>query len=153
RTGGSIHIIANNLIGFTTEQYDSRSTHYSSDPAKGFEVPVIHVNADDPEAVASVARLAFEYRQKFNTDILIDLIGYRRYGHNEMDEPLVTNPMMYNLIHKHPTVRELYGRKLADEGVLSAEDVKALDEGMQKTFQDAYDYIKENKDENEGKVE
>ena len=112
KTGGSIHIIANNTIGFTTEYYDSRSTHYSSDPAKGFEVPVLHVNADSPEDVLAVAAFAFEYRQKFGKDILIDLIGYRRYGHNEMDEPLVTNPMMYHLIHKHPTPRQIYGAEL-----------------------------------------
>ncbi|WP_142826331.1 2-oxoglutarate dehydrogenase E1 component [Planococcus soli] len=145
QTGGSIHIIANNLIGFTTEQFDSRSTHYSSDPAKGFEVPVIHVNADEPEAVVAVARLAFEYREKFGKDVLIDLIGYRRYGHNEMDEPLVTNPTMYHGIHQHDTVRELYGKQLAAEKVLSEEDVQKLDADTQKEMQEAYDTVKENK--------
>ncbi|TWT25721.1 2-oxoglutarate dehydrogenase E1 component [Planomicrobium sp. CPCC 101110] len=144
QTGGSIHVIANNLIGFTTEQYDSRSTHYSSDPAKGYEIPVIHVNADDPEAVVAVARLAFEYREKFGKDILIDLIGYRRYGHNEMDEPLVTNPLMYHGIHKHPTVRELYGRQLTGENILAEDDVKKLDADTQKEMQEAYDRVKEN---------
>ncbi|MFD1033015.1 2-oxoglutarate dehydrogenase E1 component [Metaplanococcus flavidus] len=145
QTGGSIHIIANNLIGFTTEQSDSRSTHYSSDPAKGYEVPVIHVNADEPEEVIAVARIAFEYRQKFGKDILIDLIGYRRYGHNEMDEPLVTNPTMYHGIHEHGTVREIYGGKLADEKVLSEDDVKKLDSDVLAEMQQAYDRIKENK--------
>jgi 2-oxoglutarate dehydrogenase E1 component len=144
QTGGSIHVIANNLIGFTTEQYDSRSTHYSSDPAKGYEIPVVHVNADDPEAVVAVARLAFEYREKFGKDILIDLIGYRRYGHNEMDEPLVTNPLMYHGIHKHPTVRELYGRQLSNENILAEDDVKQLDADTQKEMQEAYDRVKEN---------
>ena len=153
QTGGSIHVIANNLIGFTTEQYDSRSTHYSSDPAKGYEVPVIHVNADEPEAVVAVARLAFEYREKFGKDILIDLIGYRRYGHNEMDEPLVTNPKMYHEIHKHSTVRELYGQQLASEKVLSEEDVKKLDADTQKEMQEAYDRVKENKTDDEAKME
>ncbi|WKA57123.1 2-oxoglutarate dehydrogenase E1 component [Planococcus shenhongbingii] len=153
QTGGSIHIIANNLIGFTTEQYDSRSTHYSSDPAKGFEVPVVHVNGDDPEAVVAVARFAFEYREKFGKDILIDLIGYRRYGHNEMDEPLVTNPLMYHGIHQHPTVRELYGQQLSSEQVLSAEEVKALDADTQKEMQAAYDKVKENKsDDSQGSI-
>ncbi len=147
QTGGSVHIIANNLIGFTTEQHDSRSTHYSSDPAKGFEVPVIHVNADHPEEVTAVAQLAFEYREKFGKDILIDLIGYRRYGHNEMDEPLVTNPMMYNGVHKHATVRELYGQKLASENVLTEEEIKSLDTDTQKMMQAAYDKVKENKSE------
>lgn len=143
QTGGSIHIIANNMIGFTTEYYDSRSTHYSSDPAKGFEVPVIHVNADDVESVIAVARLAFEYREQFGKDILIDLIGYRRFGHNEMDEPLVTNPTMYHAIHKHPTVRELYGKQLVSEQVLADQDVKDLEKDIQKTLQDAYDRVKE----------
>src|SRR5690606_38088488 len=96
-TGGTIHIIANNMIGFTTESEDSRSTRYSSDLAKGYEVPVIHVNADDPEAVLNAAQLAVLYRQTFQKDILIDLIGYRRYGHNEMDEPLATHPIMYQI--------------------------------------------------------
>lgn len=142
QTGGSIHIISNNMIGFTTEHYDSRSTHYSSDPAKGFEVPVVHVNADDVEAVLAVARFAFEYREQFGKDILIDLIGYRRFGHNEMDEPLVTNPTMYHAIHKHPTVREIYGKQLVSENILVEADVKKLETNIQKTMQDAYDLVK-----------
>ena len=144
KTGGSIHIIANNTIGFTTEYYDSRSTHYSSDPAKGFEVPVLHVNADSPEDVLAVAAFAFEYRQKFGKDILIDLIGYRRYGHNEMDEPLVTNPMMYNLIHKHPTPRQIYGSELVKANILKEEDVDKLDADVFAKMQAAYDRVKEN---------
>lgn len=147
KTGGSIHIIANNTIGFTTEFYDSRSTHYSSDPAKGFEVPVLHVNADSPEDVIAAAAFAFEYRQKFGKDILIDLIGYRRYGHNEMDEPLVTNPMMYHLIHKHPTARQLYGSMLVEANVLKDEDVDKLDADIFATMQAAYDKVKENSTE------
>ncbi|MBD7983315.1 2-oxoglutarate dehydrogenase E1 component [Sporosarcina sp. Sa2YVA2] len=143
KTGGSIHIIANNTIGFTTEYYDSRSTHYSSDPAKGFEVPILHVNADSPEEVIAAATFAFEYRQKFSKDILIDLIGYRRYGHNEMDEPLVTNPMMYHLIHKHPTPRQLYGMELVKENILSEADVDKLDTNVFAVMQEAYDKVKE----------
>lgn len=143
QTGGSIHIIANNMIGFTTEYYDSRSTHYSSDPAKGFEVPVIHVNADDVEAVVAVARLAFEYREQFGKDILIDLMGYRRFGHNEMDEPLVTNPTMYHAIHKHPTVRELYGKQLVSDKVLGENDVTKFETDIHKTMQAAYDRVRE----------
>jgi len=143
QTGGSIHIIANNMIGFTTEYYDSRSTHYSSDPAKGYEVPVVHVNADDVEAVIAVAQFAFEYREEFGKDIVIDLIGYRRFGHNEMDEPLVTNPTMYHAIHKHPTVRELYGKQLVSDGVLGNEDVKHLESDIHKTMQEAYDRVRE----------
>lgn len=143
QTGGSIHVIANNMIGFTTEYYDSRSTHYSSDPAKGFEVPVLHVNADCPESVMAAASFAFEYRNKFGKDILIDLIGYRRYGHNEMDEPLVTNPLMYHEIHKHPTVRELYGQKLVAENIMTEEDVTKLDADIYSIMQNAYDHVKE----------
>ncbi|QBP41164.1 2-oxoglutarate dehydrogenase E1 component [Paenisporosarcina antarctica] len=143
QTGGSIHIIANNMIGFTTEYYDSRSTHYSSDTAKGFEVPVIHVNADDVEAVIAVARLAFEYREQFGKDILIDLMGYRRFGHNEMDEPLVTNPTMYHAIHKHPTVRELYSKQLVSDNVLTETEVKNIQSDIQKTMQNSYDQVKE----------
>ncbi|MFC4411281.1 2-oxoglutarate dehydrogenase E1 component [Chungangia koreensis] len=143
RTGGSIHIIANNMIGFTTEYYDSRSTFYSSDLAKGYEVPVIHVNADSPEAVLAVARLAFEYRSQFGKDVLIDLLGYRRFGHNEMDEPLVTNPTMYHSIHNHPTVREIYAHKLASENVLTLEESVKFDEETFKMMQEAYDRVKE----------
>ncbi|MCM3356999.1 MULTISPECIES: 2-oxoglutarate dehydrogenase E1 component [unclassified Psychrobacillus] len=143
QTGGSIHIIANNMIGFTTEQFDSRSTNYSSDPAKGFEVPVIHVNADKPEAVLEVARLAFEYRRQFSKDIVIDLIGYRRYGHNEMDEPSITNPLMYHIVHKHPTVRQIYGDQLVEEKVLNQSQVEMLDETILKEMQEAYDRVKE----------
>lgn len=142
QTAGSIHIISNNMIGFTTEYYDSRSTHYSSDPAKGYEVPVVHVNADDVEAVIAVARFAFEYREQFGKDILIDLIGYRRFGHNEMDEPLVTNPTMYHAIHKHPTVREIYGKQLVSEKIIAEADVKKLETDIQKTMQEAYDLVK-----------
>ncbi|WP_153732492.1 2-oxoglutarate dehydrogenase E1 component [Sporosarcina obsidiansis] len=143
QTGGSIHVIANNTIGFTTEFYDSRSTHYASDPAKGFEVPVFHVNADHPEEVLAVAKLAFEYRQKFGKDVLIDLIGYRRYGHNEMDEPLVTNPVMYHEIHKHPTVRQLYGQRLVEQKIMTDEEVKQMDQSVIAMMQAAYDRVKE----------
>ncbi|MBB4826039.1 2-oxoglutarate dehydrogenase E1 component [Sporosarcina luteola] len=142
RTGGTVHIIANNTIGFTTESYDSRSTLYASDPAKGFEVPVLHVNADHPESVIAAAALAFEYRQKFEKDILIDLIGYRRYGHNEMDEPLVTNPMMYHDIHKHPTVRQLYGAELVAANLMTNEAVDQLDAKIYALMQTAYDNVK-----------
>ncbi|AQQ53509.1 2-oxoglutarate dehydrogenase E1 component [Planococcus lenghuensis] len=147
KTGGSVHIIANNTIGFTTEAYDSRTTRYASDPAKGYETPVVHVNADDPEAVLAVARFAVEYRAQFNKDILIDLIGYRRYGHNEMDEPLVTNPLMYHKVHEHPTVREVYGRVLSESGVLTADDVQSIDQSVLKEMQEAYDRVKEVKQE------
>ncbi|MFJ7936856.1 2-oxoglutarate dehydrogenase E1 component [Sporosarcina sp. NPDC096371] len=149
KTGGSIHVIANNMIGFTTEFYDSRSTHYSSDPAKGYEVPVLHVNADSPESVIAAASFAFEYRQKFGKDILVDLLGYRRYGHNEMDEPLVTNPVMYHSIHEHKTVRELYGAELVVENILTEDDVTKLDAQIIASMQDAYDKVKEHSSKTE----
>ena len=123
-TGGTVHIIANNQIGFTTTPEEGRSTRYASDLAKGFEAPVIHVNADDVEACISAMRLAVSYREKFSRDIVIDLVGYRRFGHNEADEPAYTQPQMYETIAKHPTVRELFARKLVDEGVTSDADVK-----------------------------
>ncbi|QCR32415.1 2-oxoglutarate dehydrogenase E1 component [Lysinibacillus sp. SGAir0095] len=141
-TGGSIHIISNNMIGFTTEHFDSRSTHYSSDVAKGYGIPVIHVNADDPEAVLQVAGLAFQYRQTFGKDILVDLIGYRRFGHNETDDPTVTNPLTYQIVTKHPTVRSLYGEKLTNEGILTQDQVKKLDEEIYAEMQTSYDHVK-----------
>jgi len=140
-TGGTIHIIANNNIGFTTETYDSRSTKYASDPAKGYEVPILHVNADDPEACVQAALFAYAYREKFHKDFVIDLVGYRRYGHNEMDEPMVTNPVMYHAVHNHPTVRAIYGEQLVKEGVLTAEEVKTIDEAVQKKLQAAYEKV------------
>lgn len=141
-TGGSIHIISNNMIGFTTEHTDSRSTHYTTDLAKGYGIPVIHVNADDPEAVVQVAHLSFEYRQLFGKDILIDLIGYRRFGHNETDDPTVTNPLTYKIVTSHPTVRSMYGEQLAKEGIVSEEQVKKLDEEIYAEMQASYDHVK-----------
>ena len=108
--GGTIHLIQNNQVGFTTDPDDSRSTHWASDLAKGFDVPIIHVNADDVPACISAVRLAFAFRQEFGHDVLIDLIGYRRFGHNEADEPAYTQPEMYQVIKKHPPVRELFAR-------------------------------------------
>lgn len=142
-TGGTVQIIANNMIGFTTELHDSRSSMYSSDPAKGYDIPVIHVNADSPETVAQVGRFVAEYRAKFKKDIVIDLIGYRRYGHNETDDPTVTNPETYKLVAKHEPIRALYGAELAQAGVLSADEVKALDTKIYAEMQAAYDHVKE----------
>lgn len=124
--GGTIHIITNNQLGYTTEQYDSRSTHFSSDLAKGFEIPIIHVNADDPDAALTAVRLAFAYQDEFHKDILIDLVGYRRWGHNEGDEPGFTQPVMYEFIRSHPTVREIYARQLEQEGVVTAQEAEQL---------------------------
>src|SRR5215467_4096672 len=111
-TGGTLHIIQNNQVGFTTDPAQGRSTRYSSDLAKGFDVPIVHVNADDPEAAIAAVRLALAYRRRFGHDIVIDLVGYRRFGHNEQDEPAYTQPIMASQIDSHPTVRELYGKRL-----------------------------------------
>lgn len=141
QTGGSIHIIANNMIGFTTESYDSRSTRYASDIAKGFEIPIVHVNADDPEACLAAANLAFKYRQRFKKDFVIDLIGYRRFGHNEMDEPMATNPTMYNVIQQHPTVRQLYAQKLVEKGVIAKEAVEEMEREVAERLKNAYERV------------
>jgi len=124
--GGSLHLIANNQVGFTTDPEDDRSTRYSSDLAKGFEIPIVHVNADDPEACLAATRLAMAYREKFRKDFLLDLVGYRRWGHNEGDEPLFTQPVMYEAIRTHPTAREVYARQLVAEGVVTAEEAEAM---------------------------
>ena len=126
RIGGTIHIIANNQVGFTTDDWAARSMLYASDLAKGFKFPVVHVNADDPYACIEVARLAIAYRQKFHKDFLIDLIGYRRYGHNEGDEPRFTQPMMYRKVDEHPTVRHLLGEQLVQAGKIGAEQPQQL---------------------------
>ena len=123
-TGGTLHIITNNQIGFTTDPSDARSTDFASDLAKGFDIPIVHVNADDPEACIAAVRLAMMYRAQFAGDIVINLVGYRRHGHNEADEPRYTQPSMYALIDEHPTVRMRFGERLVAEGVLTPEDVE-----------------------------
>ena len=131
RTGGTVHIVVNNQIGFTTSRpSDARSTDYCSDVAKMIEAPIFHVNGDDPEAVVFVTRLALQYRQKFKKDVVIDLVCYRRHGHNEADEPAATQPIMYGWIRKHKTTREIYAEKLADMQLIAVDGAVAL--------QDAY---------------
>lgn len=140
-TGGTIHIIANNLLGFTAESKESRSTRYASDLAKGFEIPIVHVNADDPEACLFAVRLAYAYRAEFHKDFLIDLIGYRRWGHNEMDDPSVTQPDLYEKIHPHPRVRELYAKKLLRDQIMSEQTVAQITEQVQTKLRNAYNDV------------
>ncbi|MBS1808014.1 MAG: multifunctional oxoglutarate decarboxylase/oxoglutarate dehydrogenase thiamine pyrophosphate-binding subunit/dihydrolipoyllysine-residue succinyltransferase subunit [Acidobacteria bacterium] len=126
RTGGTIHIVINNQIGFTTTPESSRSSMYSTDIAKMTRCPIIHVNADDPDAAYRVLQMAIDFRQQFRRDIVIDLIGFRRHGHNEGDEPSYTQPLMYQKVKEHPGVRELYAQKLIREGVMTREEVDEL---------------------------
>jgi 2-oxoglutarate dehydrogenase E1 component len=125
-TGGTLHLIANNQVGFTTDPSEGRSTRYSSDLAKGFDVPIIHVNADDPEAAISAVRLALAFRRRFESDVVVDLVGYRRHGHNEQDEPAYTQPLMAAQIAEHATVSEQFARLLVDEEVVTKEEAEEL---------------------------
>jgi 2-oxoglutarate dehydrogenase E1 component len=127
RTGGTIHIVINNQIGFTTPPSAGRSSEYSTDAAKIIQVPIFHINADDPEAAERVLQIALDYRKTFHKDVVLDLIGFRRHGHNEGDEPTYTQPVMYKKIAEHPGVRTLYARRLIREGALSAEEVEVLE--------------------------
>lgn len=144
--GGTIHIIVNNNIGFTTESRDSRSTHYSSDLAKGYEIPIIHVNADDPEACVAAMRLATKYRNKFKKDFLIDLIGYRRYGHNETDDPETTQPLIYDRVKDHPRVASIYESKLKKINALTEEEAASIKQGVLNRLKDAYEEMKKDED-------
>ena len=125
-TGGTLHVIANNQVGFTTDPADGRSTRYSSDLAKGFDIPIVHVNADDPEAAIAAVRLAMAYRLRFGHDVVVDLVGYRRHGHNEQDEAAYTQPLLAAAIAVHPTVREQFAAQLVAEGVVSQEQPDEL---------------------------
>jgi 2-oxoglutarate dehydrogenase E1 component len=138
---GALHIIANNQLGFTAKESESRSSMFASDMAEGFEIPVIHVNADDPVACIEAARTAFAYRQKFRKDFMINLIGYRRYGHNEGDEPRFTQPVMYQKIDEHPRVRQLWAQRLEKEGTLEQGNADELLQADLKILQDANDQL------------
>ena len=142
RTGGTIHIIANNQLGYTTTPEAGRSTLYSSDLAKGFEIPVIHVNADDVESCIEAARMAFAYRNKFKKDIVLDVIGYRRYGHNEGDEPSFTQPVLYQTIKKHPSVRKRFADMLIDRDVIEEGKPDEIVNKYMEELQGVYDSIK-----------
>ena len=141
--GGTIHLIQNNQVGFTTDPDDARSTTWASDLAKGFDVPIIHVNADDVAACIAAVRLAFAFRQEFGHDVLIDLIGYRRFGHNEADEPAYTQPEMYQVIKKHPSVRELFARQLIEQGVVSEQESTEMTDAVWAVLADQHQDLKE----------
>src|SRR3954469_18440466 len=141
-TGGTLHLITNNQIGFTTDPSDGRSTRYSSDLAKGFDSPIIHVNADDPEASIAAARLAMAYRRRFGQDVVIDLVGYRRFGHNEQDEAAYTQPLMVEQINAHPSARELYEERLIEEGVLTREEADGVVGEVEAVLREAHDRLK-----------
>jgi 2-oxoglutarate dehydrogenase E1 component len=125
-TGGTVHVIQNNQVGFTTDPEEARSTPYAADMAKGFNVPIVHVNADDVEACTAAIRLAMAYRERWDRDIVIDVIGYRRFGHNETDEPAYTQPLIAAKIKAHPPVSEIYAERLVEEGVIAREEVERM---------------------------
>jgi len=143
KTGGTIHIVVNNQVGFTTNYHDARSSTYCTDIAKVTLSPVLHVNGDDVEAVVHALQLAVEYRQKYHKDVFIDLLCYRKYGHNEGDEPRFTQPLLYEAIAKHKNPREIYKEKLMNEGVVESSIVKELEQDFQNLLQDRFDEAKE----------
>ncbi len=144
--GGTVHIIANNQLGYTATADETRSTHYASTIAKGFKIPIAHVNADDPAACLEVARLAFAFRAQFHKDFMIDLIGYRRYGHNEGDEPSFTQPLMYDVIRNHPTVRTLWAERLAARGILTPAQADEMVQQHTARLQQIYENLQPEED-------
>ena len=138
QVGGMVHIIANNQLGFTATPKESYSTSYASGLARGFKIPIVHVNADDPVACIEAARLAWAYRHRFRLDSLIDLVGYRRYGHNEGDEPAFTQPEIYQIVAGHPTVRERYARQLAEAGTIDPNQAEAMIKKHMAVLEQAY---------------
>lgn len=143
RTGGTLHIITNNQLGYTATPIQGRSTLYASDPAKGYEVPVLHVNADDPEACIGAVRMAFAYIRKFQKDFLIDLIGYRKHGHNEADEPSFTQPRMYKIIENHKSVREIWADKLVERNIIDEKYADGLFTKQMQKLQGIYESLEE----------
>ena len=141
-TGGTLHVITNNQVGYTTDPTESRSTRYSSDLAKGFDVPIVHVNADDPEAALSAVRLALAYRAEFGHDFVIDLVGYRRFGHNEQDDASYTQPLMVEKIQRQPTVRAVYAQRLIEDGVITGEEAEKMVADVTATLRAAHEQLR-----------
>jgi len=141
KTGGTIHIVINNQIGYTTLPENARSTRYSTDIAKMLMVPIFHVHGEDPEAVLHVVRLAADYRREFGKDVVIDLVCYRRYGHNEGDEPYFTQPRMYERIRRRPSLHQLYANQLISEGIARQDDLDHMAEKLNRQFEKAYDRV------------
>ena len=141
-TGGTIHVIVNNQIGFTTPPVDARSTVYASDVAKMIQAPIFHVNGDDPEACMWVSKLAYEFRMKFNKDVVIDIFSYRRLGHNETDEPAFTQPVMYSLIKKHPSVKEIYEKYLLEGKVVNEDEIKIMEKEIVERMDSNYSRVR-----------
>ncbi len=145
--GGSIHIVSNNQVGFTTDPSDARSTRYCTDLARMLDAPIFHVNGDDPEALWQIMKIATEYRYAFNKDVFVDLICYRRFGHNEGDEPSFTQPALYKLIANHATPRDVYARRLANEGFVTVDEAKTILEVTMNPLQQALDKVRSEKPE------
>ena len=148
-TGGTVHIVINNQIGFTTNPVESRSTPYSTDVARMVQAPIFHVNGDDPEACVRAAQLAFDYRQRFKKDVVIDMFCYRRWGHNEGDDPSYTQPLMYRKIRQHPSVTDLYSQRLIREKLLSKDDVEAMRQRVNKRLNEVFDETQRSKQDYE----
>jgi multifunctional 2-oxoglutarate metabolism enzyme len=142
-TGGTVHFIADNQVGFTTDPQEGRSTRYASDLAKGFDIPIVHVNADDVEACIAAITFAYDYRRVYRRDVMVHLIGYRRFGHNEADEPAYTQPLMYLKIRQHPTVRELFAAQLIAEGLIRPDEVDGMAKAAYGRVADAHKRVKE----------
>jgi len=141
KTGGTIHIIINNQIGFTTSPIDARSSVYATDVGKMIQAPIFHVNGDDPEATMLVTKLALEFRMKFNEDVFIDVFGYRRLGHNEADEPAFTQPIMYKTIRSHPSVKEIYTKKLLSEKVITPEEIEISEKKIYDKMSESHESV------------
>ncbi|MFC0878636.1 2-oxoglutarate dehydrogenase E1 component [Saccharicrinis sp. FJH2] len=145
KTGGTVHIVINNQVGFTTDYLEGRSSTYCTDVAKVTRSPVFHVNGDDVEAIVYTALLATEFRQKFNSDVFIDILSYRKYGHNEGDEPRFTQPLLYKEIASHPNPKEIYGQKLIDEGICTAEELQQMNDEYNQMLEDKLAIARESK--------